>query len=60
VISLADYSVEKSFVLAVPHRFLIGEPESIAAPAAPRPAPASAGRGTAHPEREKRMASLVS
>jgi predicted nucleotidyltransferase len=38
VISLADYSVEKSFVLAVPHRFLIGEPEPIAVPAAPRPA----------------------
>lgn len=38
VISLADYSVEKTFVLAVPHRFLIGEPERIAAPTAPRPA----------------------
>ena len=39
VISLADYSVEKTFVLAVPHRFLIGEPEQIAAPTTPRPVP---------------------
>jgi predicted nucleotidyltransferase len=38
VIALANYSVEKSLVLAVPHRFLIGEPEPIAAPATPRPA----------------------
>ena len=27
VISLADYTVEKSLVLAVPHRMLLGEPE---------------------------------
>ena len=27
VIALADFSAEKTFVLAVPHRFLIGEPE---------------------------------
>jgi hypothetical protein len=27
VIALADYSVEKAFVLTVPHRFLIGQPE---------------------------------
>ena len=27
VISLADYAVEKTFVLAVPHRFLLGQPE---------------------------------
>jgi hypothetical protein len=39
VISLAHYSVEKPFVLAVPHRFLIGEPEQITAPIAPRPVP---------------------
>jgi predicted nucleotidyltransferase len=26
VIALADYSVEKMFVLAVPHRFLLGQP----------------------------------
>jgi predicted nucleotidyltransferase len=39
VISLAHYSVEKTFVLAVPHRFLIGEPEQIAAPTTTRPAP---------------------
>jgi predicted nucleotidyltransferase len=39
VISLADYGTEKAFVLAVPHRFLIGEPEQVApAPATPRPA----------------------
>ncbi|SPE37132.1 hypothetical protein SBA3_2590007 [Candidatus Sulfopaludibacter sp. SbA3] len=39
VISLAHYSVEKTFVLAVPHRFLIGEPEHITAQIAPRPVP---------------------
>src|SRR5215471_4402402 len=27
VISLADYTVEKSLVMAVPHRMLLGEPE---------------------------------
>ena len=30
VIALADYSVEKTFVLTIPHRFLIGQPEQIA------------------------------
>ena len=30
VISLADYAAEKTFVLAVPHRFLIGQPEHVA------------------------------
>ena len=39
VISLADYRVEKTFVLAAPHRFLIGKPEKIAAPTTPTPAP---------------------
>jgi predicted nucleotidyltransferase len=39
VISLGHYSVEKTFVLAVPHRFLIGEPEQIAVPTPARPAP---------------------
>lgn len=29
VIALADYSVEKAFVLTVPHRFLVGQPEQI-------------------------------
>ncbi len=29
VISLADYTVEKSLVLAVPHRMLLGEPEEL-------------------------------
>jgi predicted nucleotidyltransferase len=29
VIALADYSVEKTFVLTVPHRFLMGQPERI-------------------------------
>jgi predicted nucleotidyltransferase len=35
VIALADYSVEKAFVLTVPHRFLIGQPEQIAMQSAP-------------------------
>ena len=35
VSSLADYSVEKSLVLAVPHRTLLGEPEELP----PEPAP---------------------
>ena len=39
VIAMADYKAEKALVLAVPHRFLIGEPEQIAAPTTPRPAP---------------------
>jgi hypothetical protein len=30
VIALADFSAEKAFVLAVPHRFLIGEPDQMA------------------------------
>ena len=30
VLGLADYSVEKPFVLTVPHRFLIGQPDQIA------------------------------
>ena len=33
MIALADYNAERTFVLAVPHRFLIGEPEQIAATA---------------------------
>jgi hypothetical protein len=28
---LADYAAEKSFVLALPHRFLMGKPEQMAA-----------------------------
>ena len=39
VIAMADYKAEKALVLAVPHRFLIGEPEQIAAPTTPTPAP---------------------
>ena len=41
VISLADYAVEKSFLLAVPHQFLIGAPEQVPAegPAMPTPPP---------------------
>ena len=35
VIALADYSVEKTFVLTVPHQFLIGQPEHIAMQSAP-------------------------
>jgi predicted nucleotidyltransferase len=36
VLALADYSTERPFVLAVPHRFLIGGPEQVAVP---EPAP---------------------
>jgi predicted nucleotidyltransferase len=43
VISLAEYAVEKTFVLAVPHRFLIGLPEEIARQSAPSQ-PARVGR----------------
>src|ERR1035437_5486711 len=39
VIAMADYKAEKALVLAVPHRFLIGEPEQIAPPTTTRPAP---------------------
>jgi len=40
VIALADYSVEKTFVLTVQHRFLIGQPEQVAVQSAPStPAP---------------------
>ena len=35
IIALADYAVEKTFVLTVPHRFLIGQPEQIAMQAVP-------------------------
>jgi len=35
VIALADYSVEKTFLLRVPHRFLMGHPERIAVQSAP-------------------------
>ena len=35
VLALAEYSTEWPFVLAVPHRFLIGEPEQIAVEPAP-------------------------
>jgi hypothetical protein len=41
VIVLADYAAEKPFVLTVPHRFLIGQPEQIvmqSAPSTPKPA----------------------
>jgi len=41
VISLADYNVEKSLVLAVPHRMLLGEQEELPpepAPKTPQPA----------------------
>src|ERR1019366_2641050 len=41
VIALADFNAEKTFVLAVPHRFLIGEPEHVAVQLSPTtPAPA--------------------
>ena len=35
VIALADYTVEKELVLAVPHRFLVGQPEQTAVREAP-------------------------
>jgi predicted nucleotidyltransferase len=35
VISLADYAAEKTFVLAVPHRFVIGQPEHMPVKSAP-------------------------
>ena len=35
VIALADFNAEKTFVLAVPHRFLIGEPEQEAVQLSP-------------------------
>jgi predicted nucleotidyltransferase len=35
VISLADYRAEKRFVLAVPHRFLLGDPEVLQAEVSP-------------------------
>jgi predicted nucleotidyltransferase len=41
VIALADFSAERTFVLAVPHRFLMGEPEQVAvqlSPTTPEPA----------------------
>jgi predicted nucleotidyltransferase len=39
VIALADYAAEKSFILAVPHRVLIGRPEQLPAenPVTPTP-----------------------
>jgi predicted nucleotidyltransferase len=37
VIALADYSVEKTFVLTVPHRFLIGQPERLGVQSASSP-----------------------
>jgi predicted nucleotidyltransferase len=40
VISLADYALEKSFILAVPHRFLAGTPEEIQTDEAATPAAA--------------------
>jgi predicted nucleotidyltransferase len=41
VITLADFNAEKTFVLAVPHRFLIGEPERMVVQLSPTtPAPA--------------------
>jgi len=43
VISLADYAAETTFVLAVPHRFLLGEPERIVVQSAPS-TPDSAAR----------------
>ena len=45
VIAMADYSLEKTFVLTVPHRFLMGQPEQIAVQSeASRPVPAAPKR----------------
>ena len=45
VVALADYSVEKPFLLTVPHRFLLGRPECIpAASVANNPAPGTRKR----------------
>jgi predicted nucleotidyltransferase len=44
VIALADYAVEKSFVLAVPHRLLIGTPEQIPAERPKTPVPSLRSR----------------
>jgi hypothetical protein len=44
VIALADYSVEKTFVLTVPHRVLIGPPEPIVEPSTPNTPPKSFSR----------------
>ena len=41
-ISLADYAAEKTFVLAVPHRLLIGQPEHMAVESAPSTPPRAA------------------
>jgi hypothetical protein len=34
VIALADYVAEKAFLLTVPHRFLVGQPEKLTVPSA--------------------------
>jgi len=47
VISLADYDVEKTLVLAVPHRVLIGVPEELETEAEPEK-PKSARRKRRH------------
>jgi hypothetical protein len=45
VIALADYRAEKTFVLAVPHRFLIGQPDDMPVrSASSTPAPAARKR----------------
>ena len=44
VIALADYKVEKAFVVIVPQRVLIGEPEGAEEHAAGIPAPAKPKR----------------
>ena|SRR5690242_3582233 len=44
VIALADYAVEKSFILTVPHRVLIGTPEQTPAVNPATPTPSLRGR----------------
>jgi predicted nucleotidyltransferase len=44
VIALADFKVEGSFVMAVPHRVLLGDPEQMAVAPPPAPKPATRKR----------------
>jgi predicted nucleotidyltransferase len=50
VIALADYSHEKTFVLTVPHRFLVGQPEPIVV----QPAPGTPESGSSRSRRSRR------
>ena len=67
VISLADYTMEKSLVLAVPHRMLLGEPEELEPEPPPKalPTPLRASNGqeptpTSSPVQSPRLPQLSS